>query len=215
MNYPYLDPRRAGLTRRASLPIVAGRLVRSTSRWMRARWLPWTTAISLQRVTLVSNSFRVKPGGEPQLSIDGVTLDTDKTMLTFYVSGVSAGRRMRLCQCHVDGRQCSLRLCLTVNVLGDDDCGCMRHALPTYPRGNVVSGDGSVIVNTAPRFFVSATAPVDPNVLDRWYNTTTGTIFMIMSAIGLETSWWEGGDGGGGGGGGGGAQHRQYAADRA
>src|SRR4029077_14024883 len=87
-----------------------------------------------------------------------------------------------------------------VNVLGDD-CGCALVSPPLLTNG-VVSGDGSIIVNTAPRFFVSATFPVAPNVLDRCYDTSTGNIYDYVSD-GLDTFWELAGGGGGGGGGGG------------
>ena len=41
-----------------------------------------------------------------------------------------------------------------------------------------------------PRFFVSNTFPVNANVLDRWYDTTTGDMFDYVSN-GLETYWTE------------------------
>ena len=88
---------------------------------------------------------------------------------------------------------------LTINVLGDD-CDCTS-VLPIYPLGylNAVSADGSIVVNSAPRFFVSSTAPINANVLDRWYNTTTGNVFDYITN-GLVSYWTEAGTGGGGGG---------------
>jgi hypothetical protein len=62
----------------------------------------------------------------------------------------------------------------------------------------VVSGDGSVVVNIAPRFFISATTPVGARVLDRWYNSITGSIYDFVTN-GLA-SWWEESTIGGGGG---------------
>jgi hypothetical protein len=70
------------------------------------------------------------------------------------------------------------------------------------PLNGVVSADGSVIVNTAPRFFVSGTIPVGANVLDRWYDTSNGQLYDYVSN-GITTLWVEAGTGGGGGGGGG------------
>jgi hypothetical protein len=62
----------------------------------------------------------------------------------------------------------------------------------------IVSGDGLIIVNTAPRFFVSGIAPVGANVLDRWYDTATGTVFDFITN-GVGTGWDASGGGGGGG----------------
>ena len=147
-----------------------------------------------------SFSFKVKPGGEPQLLITNPLL-TDE-VLTFTVSGGIAGRAYEV-TVNMRGAAGNLRSdVLTINVLGDD-CGCTP-VLPYYPLGydGTTSGDGSVIVNDRPRFFVSNTFPVNPNVLDRWYDTTTGSIYDYVSN-GLETYWQITGTGGGGGGGGG------------
>jgi hypothetical protein len=145
---------------------------------------------------LVNCSFRVKPGGDPQLWIDSAKLDTAKKVLTFFVSEGLAGQAYELV---VTAKLASGNIrsdVLTVNVLGDDDA-CCAVPLPTY-RVNEVSGDGGTVVNTAPRFFVSATSPIGANVLDRWYETSTGSIYDFVTN-GL-TSWWEKAVVGGGGG---------------
>ena len=152
--------------------------------------------------TLTNYSFRIKPGGEPQLSIEASALDVTKTILTFYVDGGIAGQSYEVLigAMLLSGAVRSDQL--TVDVIGDG-CGCHALAVSAYLSGNV-SSDGSVIVNTAPRFFVSATFPVNPNVLDRWYDTTTANIYDFVSD-GLNTFWELAGGSGGGGGGGGGA----------
>lgn len=144
-------------------------------------------------------SFKVKPGGEPQLAITNSSLTGE--VLAFTVKGGISGQSYEVV-INMTGVAGNTRSdVLTVNIL-DDGCGCAIFPMPTYPLGNV-SADGSVIVNTAPRFFVSATFPVAPNVLDRWYDTTTGSIYDYVSN-GLETYWQVSGDGSGGGGGSGG-----------
>lgn len=148
-------------------------------------------------VTLVGYSFRVRPGGEPQLWLDTAAIDSTSTMLSFYVGGGIAGQAYEIV---INAMLADSEIrsdVLTVNVLGDDGCGCMVLSLPQTPPGSV-SGDGSVTVNTAPRFFVSATTPIGANVLDRWYNSVTGNIYDYVSN-GL-TTWWEEATIGGGGG---------------
>jgi hypothetical protein len=151
-------------------------------------------------VTLANFTLRVTPGGTPNLGISKVTLDATKTLLTFLVSGGIAGRTYDVMVTTIltGGEARSDKL--TVNVYGDT-FGCTP--LPTPPPLNgEVSGDGSVIVNTAPRFFVSGTIPVGANVLDRWYDTANGLLYDYISN-GITSLWQEAGSGGGGGGGGG------------
>ena len=153
-------------------------------------------------VNVVGCWIKVRPGGEPQLVVGppivGMTSGTPTGIVTFNVQGGIAGRSYDV-EINIRGDQDGVySFYWTVNVLGDD-CGCIP--VLAYPVGNgVVSGDGSIIINTAPRFFVSATFPVGPNVLDRWYDTSSGNLYDYISD-GLDTFWelW-GGSGGGGGG---------------
>jgi hypothetical protein len=149
-------------------------------------------------VTLVGYSFRIRPGGEPQLWLDAAALDATETLLTFYVEGGIAGQAYEVI---INAMLADTEVrtdVLTVNVLGENGCGCMVLSLPPAGWGGATSGDGSIIVNTAPRFFVSATEPVGANVLDRWYNSITGDIADFVTN-GL-VSWWEAATVGGGGG---------------
>jgi hypothetical protein len=147
-------------------------------------------------------SFRVKPGGEPQLWItDGQTGTAPS--LAFTVSGGIAGRAYELTvTTKLDTGDIRSDV-LTLNVLGDG-CDCVARPIATslsYPQGyqlNYVSADGSLYINGAPRFFVSATTPVSAQVLDRWYNVVTGDISDLVTN-GL-TTWWELSTVGGGGG---------------
>jgi len=148
-------------------------------------------------VNLTSYSFKIRPGGSPQLSIFASEWSDTGPSLVFTVYGGIAGRSYQIT---INGLMSDNEVrsdYLTVNVLGGDDCGCAM-VLPPPPTQGAVSGDGSIIVNTAPRFFVSATAPVAPNVLDRWYDSSTGNIFDFVTN-GLLSYWEEATVGGGGG----------------
>jgi hypothetical protein len=154
-------------------------------------------------VNVVGCWIKVRPGGEPQLMVGppvvGMNASVPTDIVTAGVEGGIPGRTYDV-EINVRGQQGGIySFHWTVNVTGDD-CGCAP--IPTYPLGNgVVSGDGSIIVNTAPRFFVSATFPVAPNVLDRWYDTSSANIYDYVSD-GLDTFWELAGQSGGGGGGG-------------
>lgn len=150
-------------------------------------------------VALDSYSFRVKPGGEPQLWISEPELGLDANSLAFFIDGGIGGRAYTVT---INATLASGEVrsdVLTVQVLGDD-CGSCAPIAPPPPTGGIVSGDGLVIVNTAPRFFVSGTPPVNANVLDRWYDTATGVIWDYVSN-GATSLWVPAGGGGGGGGG--------------
>ena len=149
-------------------------------------------------VTITGYSFRVSPGGEPQLWVD--TTSNTTTMLTFFLHGGIAGVQYALKIVALLGDTEIRTDVLNVNLLGDN-CGCQLFGSAPPGPGYNVSGDGSLIVNTAPRFFVSATPPVNANVLDRWYNTTTRVIYDYVTNG--ATSAWQATSGGGGGGGGG------------
>jgi hypothetical protein len=149
-------------------------------------------------VTITGYSFRVSPGGEPQLWVD--TTSNTTTMLSFFLRGGIAGVQYALKIVALLGDTEIRTDTLNVNLLGDN-CGCQLFGSPPPAAGSSVSGDGSLIVNTAPRFFVSGTPPVGANVLDRWYNTTNGLTYDYVTN-GVTSSWQVSSGGGGGGGGG-------------
>jgi hypothetical protein len=149
-------------------------------------------------VTLVGYSFRVRPGGEPQLWLTDSAITGN--VLTFYVNGGIGGRSYdvvitaKLSTGEIRSDK------LTVNVLGDA-CGCPPHSNLVISTG-ATTGDGGTIVNTSPRFFVSSAPPVGAHLLDRWYDTSTGAVYDYISD-GVTSFWQISGTVGGGGGGGG------------
>jgi hypothetical protein len=159
-------------------------------------------------VTLTGYSFRVSPGGSPQLWVDGSAIGNPATLLSFYVSGGIGGGQYQVMVITTLGDTERRSDVLNVNVLGDG-CACVSVPMPgPWYYQDATSSDGSIIVNTAPRFFVSAWPPVGANVLDRWYNTTDGEVYEYIST-GVGTLWVLSGTGGSGGGGGGSAVIRK------
>ena len=145
--------------------------------------------------TITDFSFRVSPGGSPQLNIASAVIATN--ILTIVMSGGRAGvaYRIEIIGIGATGTRTDF---LDVQLLDDGGCGCEDIATaPLTPVGNV-SGDGGMYINTALRYFVSSTVPVDGRIFDRWYNTTTGDIYDFVTD-GLK-SWWELSTLGGGGG---------------
>jgi hypothetical protein len=200
MNYPYLIPGMQGdpASFVASTTLILGTYEKP---------LDARTKITIDysklipAVTLSQYAFRIKPGGEPQLWIDESVLTPVSNLLTFYVSGGIAGRAYEV-KVNVKTTTGETRSdTLNIQVL-DDGCGSCTIVMPPPidGYGGATSGDGSVYINTGPRFFVSGTPPVGARVLDRWYYTATGDIFdYVTNGI---TSYWQlagGGEGSSGG----------------
>lgn len=184
MNYPYLIPgsQTDPATFVANSTLILGSFSKSVDMiaGLSVDYSQLIAAFTPQRY-----SFKVKPGGEPQLRITNPILTGE--VLAFQVSGGVAGRTYEVA-INMTGVAGNTRSdVLTIDVLGDD-CGCLIIPPPTWQR-NEVSADGMVVVNTAPRFFVSATAPIGANVLDRWRNNVTGFIYDFVTDG--ATSWWE------------------------
>lgn len=148
-------------------------------------------------LTLQSYSFRVRPGGEPQIAISESEIGGTQNTLSFMVGGGIAGRAYDITINTVLGTNEVRSDVLTINVLGDS-CPLCPPVGPPPVNPDLTSGDGSLYVNLAPRFFVSATEPVAANVLDRWYNTTTGDVYDYITNG--NNSFWQLSGGGGGGG---------------
>jgi hypothetical protein len=202
MNYPYLIPGMQADP--ASFVANTTLTLGSYSKPLDARTLVTVDYSGvIPAISAISGfSFRVKPGGEPQLWVSEGQTGTAPS-LSFFVQGGIAGRVYEVTITTKLDTGDTRSDVLNINVLDDDGCGCtFVMPLPIPGVGDVTSGDGAVIVNTAPRFFVSGTIPVGANVLDRWYNTSNGLFYDYVST-GITTLWQQAGGGGGGGGGGG------------
>ena len=198
MNYPYLIPGQqvntTSFVANATLKLGAYSKSPEANTLLTVDYSQLIPAMSLTRF-----SFKVQPGGAPQLWIDTVKINSN--ILTFMLSGGMGGRSYELAiTSHAADGEARTDV-LNVNVLGDDICCDVPQPLLASGNG-VVTSDGLVIINTAPRFFVSGVAPVGANVLDRWYNTATGDVYDYITD-GLNVYWQlagsSGDDGGGGG----------------
>lgn len=135
-------------------------------------------------VVVNTYTFRVHPGGEPQLRITTPLLTSNT--LTFMVQGGIGGRNYTMT---INVRLASGELrsdVLTVNVLGED-CSPCQIVQPLINNG-ITSPDGSLYVNTALRFYVSDTPPNGARVMDQWWNTTTLQLFAFITD-GTSSYW--------------------------
>ena len=133
---------------------------------------------------VVAYTFKVHPGGEPQLAITFPALASNA--LIFTIKGGIGGRNYTVT---INGRLSDNRVrsdVLTVNVLGED-CGPCEIVQQVVNNG-ITSPDGSLFVNTAPRFFVSSTPPHGARVMDQWWNTTTLQLSSFVTDG--TTSYW-------------------------
>jgi hypothetical protein len=127
-------------------------------------------------VTLQGYSFRVSPGGEPQLRIGSSALVSN--MLSFVVQGGISGRSYTMTlDTSIIGGQVRSDV-LVVNVPGDDCSSCQ--VVQSLTNNGLTSPDGSLYVNAAPRLFVSATPPNGANVMDHWYNSSPGNLYEYL-----------------------------------
>ena len=212
MNYPYLIPGQQANT----TSFVANATLKLGAY---SQAIDAITTISVDysqlipAVALGGYSFRVSPGGSPPMWINNSVI-SGNAMLTFTVSGGIGGQAYEVAinATLADGeRRTDI---LVVNVLGDDNC--CNSALSSFGYGSgggggtgdggggIIDSDGSlIIINDKPRFFVAGLPPVGANVLDRWYETSTGNVYdYITNGV---TSYWQLAGGGGGGDGGGGS----------
>jgi hypothetical protein len=149
-----------------------------------------TPAISLNGV-----SFRITPGGMPELTIGSWAIGgTNSNLLTFFVSdgigSVAYTVTINVFLATGEARTDTL----IVNIFDDNSNGQCCSISPVSsgqaPPANIAMVGGSkVITNIAPRYFVSASAPTNANILDRWYNPVT-QVFYDYVTDGLA-SWWQ------------------------
>lgn len=200
MNYPYFIPGAQASTTSftANTGGVLGVLNKSVDA-QTAIMVDYSQLPSLNPPPAVTSYwFKIRPGGEPQLYVYASVDSNQSSYLEVTITGGIAGRTYQFSINAMMNNNEVRTDVLTVNVLGGDDCGCAI-IQPPPSFANEISGSGSVIVNTAPRFFVSSTFPTGANVMDNWYNTTTGQVYTYVSN-GTTTYWQlEGVSSGGGG----------------
>jgi hypothetical protein len=111
--------------------------------------------------------FEIEPGGVPPLTIDSVVVADP--LVTFYVDGGYSDMSYNVvANAVLDDGSIHSDL-LIINVFGEGGCACGSEG-DTYKNNFIQYGTQEVFVNKYPRFFVSAIAPTNANLLDRWYN---------------------------------------------
>lgn len=121
-------------------------------------------------VIVAAYNFRIMPGGEPQLVVSAPSLTTN--LLAFTIKGGIDGRSYAVT---INARLSDGEVrsdVLTINMLSEDNDGSNAIFNPPPVNNALTSPDGSLYVNTAPRYFISATAPVNARLMDQWWNTS-------------------------------------------
>lgn len=135
--------------------------------------------------------FIVNAGGNPPLVVSNPTVDVTDNILTFLLSNGLAGVQYTL-SVIVQMTDNSIRTdTLVVNIPSTgNDLVANPAATPAFifPNQGVVSADGSIYYNQVPRWFLSSTPPVNPNIMDQWYNTAT-KVYSTYVTNGLVASW--------------------------
>lgn len=146
-------------------------------------------------VTLASvESFIVDQGGNPPLVVSNPGIDVPTTtVLTFLLSNGLAGVQYTLSIVMNLTDSTTRTDILTVNIpsTGDDCCAGAQAVLASpipFPNVSVISPDGSVYYNQVPRWFLSSSPPINPNVMDQWYNPSTNVYYQYVTD-GTTAQW--------------------------
>jgi hypothetical protein len=134
-------------------------------------------------------SFTLNVGGNPPLVLSNPSVAG--SVFTFLVSNGLAGVQYTL-SIVMQMSDNSVRTdILTVNVPSTPEFGVTNPtatpALP-FPNQGVVSSDGSIYYNQVIRWFLSSTAPVNPNIMDQWWDTATGIAYQYITD-GVTPRW--------------------------
>lgn len=143
-------------------------------------------------VTLASiASFTVNAGGNPPLVISNPGIDVTDEILTFLLSNGLAGVQytLKIIMNLVGGTTRTDVITINIPSTGDNIVP-FPAAVPSlpFPNQGVVSADGSIYFNQVPRWFLSSTPPVNPNIMDQWYNTASG-IYSQYVTDGVTAQW--------------------------
>jgi hypothetical protein len=152
-------------------------------------------------VTVDKVWIEITPGGVPPLTINSVVIADP--LVTFFVGGGYSDLSYSVTiNTTLDSGEVRSDV-LVINVSGGDGCICPLQNI--YSNNYIQFGTQEVFVNKYPRFFVSAIAPTNANLLDRWYNLIDGnwydyvtdgrTDFWAISGIGAPPPIGGGDDG--------------------
>jgi hypothetical protein len=145
-----------------------------------------TPAITLQSI----RSFTLNAGGNPPLVVSNPSVNPTDSLLTFLISNGLAGVQytLSIVMDIAGGTRTDL---LTINVPSTPEFGVTNPtATPAFPfpSQGVVSPDGSIYYNQVIRWFLSGTPPVNPNIMDQWYDTATGNAYQYVTD-GVTPRW--------------------------
>jgi hypothetical protein len=146
----------------------------------------------LPAITANKYSFYIDTGGSPPLAIDDTKLTAN--VLSFsvakgvpdvvYTLGVIIG--------YTDSSGVTQKRTdyLSLSVPPEDGCGCGPAGIWPAPvnLGTYVNAQGVLFVNSAPRYFAMSTPPEGPNLLDEWYNPSTG-LYLHYVSDGATAFW--------------------------
>jgi hypothetical protein len=144
--------------------------------------LPAVTPGSIQ-------SFIIDAGGNPPLWVSNPGIVGE--VFTFLISNGLAGQQYNLSiLMNMAGGGIRTDI-LTVNIPStDNDVSVSPGSTPinAFPNQGVVSADGSIYYNQVLRWFLSSTPPVNPNVMDQWFNTASNQYFQYTTN-GVSQQW--------------------------
>ena len=142
-------------------------------------------------ITIPDNSvfsFLVDRGNGPPLYIvDPILLSS---ILTFLVSGGIPDVTYTLTVNIAHDTDQTRSDSLAVNVFASGDQGFLPSSTPVGNTvGQLMVGTSLAFFNTGPRYFVSASPPEGPNIMDEWWNELTNELSQFVTDG--SNTWWQ------------------------
>jgi hypothetical protein len=132
---------------------------------------------------LASITFTIDIGSAPPLLIGSPGIDgiIASFIVSMGVPGVSYTLMIKMTFGDNSVRDDSLG----INIPGNS----LTQTLPNIiNNGNPLTGDGAIYINSGIRYFVSYNQPPNPNIMDKWWNLTTNSLYEYVSN-GFTSSW--------------------------
>jgi hypothetical protein len=144
--------------------------------------LDYTTAA----IAVDSFDFTVDVSSNPKLVIAYPQLDPTGFILSFLLSGGIPSQQYNISVIINSGSDTHTYI-LTVNIPSSGNCACETiNPVPALYTQLPLGSDG--YINSAARFFWGSAPPINPNVMDQWYNASTQTLYERMSD-GVDFFW--------------------------
>ena len=134
---------------------------------------------TLAAISINSFDFAVDVSSNPKLVIGYPQIDPTGFVLTFLLSGGIPSQQYNISVLINSGGDTDAYI-LTVNIPSSGDCACETiNPVPALYTQLPLGSQG--YVNSATRYFWGSAPPINPNVMDQWFNASTQTLYERAS----------------------------------